>query len=66
MIIYQDIGGKIVFFNDQHEKHVDTQTIELDNEQIPKHIAIIMDGNGRWAKKQNTTSFGSSAWHGSC
>ncbi len=24
---------------------------ELDNLQIPKHIAIIMDGNGRWAKK---------------
>ena len=22
------------------------------NENIPKHIAIIMDGNGRWAKKQ--------------
>ena len=20
---------------------------------IPKHIAIIMDGNGRWAKKNN-------------
>lgn len=42
-----------MFFNDRHEKQVDTQTIELDNEQIPKHIAIIMDGNGRWAKKQN-------------
>jgi len=24
--------------------------INLD--QLPKHIAIIMDGNGRWAKKQ--------------
>ena len=23
----------------------------LDKERIPKHIAIIMDGNGRWAKK---------------
>ena len=24
--------------------------IELDYNRIPKHIAIIMDGNGRWAK----------------
>ena len=24
--------------------------IELDHHKIPKHIAIIMDGNGRWAK----------------
>ncbi|MBU5590824.1 isoprenyl transferase [Clostridium sp. MSJ-4] len=27
--------------------------IELDMNNIPKHIAIIMDGNGRWAKKKN-------------
>lgn len=26
--------------------------VELKNGIIPKHIAIIMDGNGRWAKKQ--------------
>ena len=26
---------------------------ELDNNNIPKHVAIIMDGNGRWAKQQN-------------
>ena len=26
--------------------------IELDMNNIPKHIAIIMDGNGRWAKKR--------------
>lgn len=24
----------------------------LDNKRIPKHIAIIMDGNGRWAKEK--------------
>ena len=28
------------------------EEIILDNENIPKHIAIIMDGNGRWAKKR--------------
>ena len=25
---------------------------KLDNKNIPEHIAIIMDGNGRWAQKQ--------------
>ena len=24
----------------------------LDKENLPKHLAIIMDGNGRWAKKK--------------
>jgi undecaprenyl diphosphate synthase len=27
--------------------------IDLDMSRIPKHIAIIMDGNGRWAKERN-------------
>jgi len=26
---------------------------EIDQEKLPGHIAIIMDGNGRWAKKKN-------------
>lgn len=26
--------------------------IDIDRETIPNHIAIIMDGNGRWAKKR--------------
>ena len=28
------------------------QNIEVDFDRIPAHIAIIMDGNGRWAKKR--------------
>ena len=28
-------------------------TTELTTRRLPKHIAIIMDGNGRWAKQQN-------------
>jgi len=29
-----------------------SEHLELDNYQIPKHVAIIMDGNGRWAKER--------------
>ena len=25
---------------------------QIDHNRLPEHIAIIMDGNGRWAKKQ--------------
>ena len=28
-------------------------TIKLDPSLLPKHIAIIMDGNGRWAELQS-------------
>ncbi len=31
---------------------VEVDTIGLDMNNIPQHIAIIMDGNGRWAKAQ--------------
>lgn len=28
------------------------EKIKIDKEKMPQHIAIIMDGNGRWAKKE--------------
>ncbi|URZ00724.1 isoprenyl transferase [Clostridium felsineum] len=36
--------------SDKNNKY-DSEDINFSN--IPKHIAIIMDGNGRWAKKKN-------------
>src|SRR4051812_25875433 len=27
--------------------------MQLDPKKIPQHVAIIMDGNGRWALRQN-------------
>lgn len=31
---------------------VDAQSQDIDLEHLPRHIAIIMDGNGRWAKRR--------------
>ncbi len=31
---------------------LDNLISQVDKKQIPAHVAIIMDGNGRWAKKQ--------------
>ena len=33
-------------------KFVDLNEFPLDTANIPKHIAIVMDGNGRWAKEK--------------
>ena len=35
-------------------KHQTMKTIQdIDRSRIPRHVAIIMDGNGRWAKQQS-------------
>ena len=39
-----------MFSKTKHDQSVMENDIQLDN--IPTHIAIIMDGNGRWAKKR--------------
>ena len=31
--------------------------MNLDLSKIPSHVAIIMDGNGRWAKAQGKTDY---------
>lgn len=36
----------------KNRSETETNHSELDLHNIPKHIAIIMDGNGRWAKKR--------------
>lgn len=33
----------------------DTQPEALDPDSLPKHVGIIMDGNGRWAKREGVT-----------
>ena len=38
-----------------HELSAEEQAVyrQLDPARIPEHIAIIMDGNGRWARKRH-------------
>ncbi|MEI5906205.1 isoprenyl transferase [Bacillus spongiae] len=44
---------KIKLWNSKKTKEGSQEGIgELDKNSIPQHIAIIMDGNGRWAKKR--------------
>ncbi|SHK33092.1 undecaprenyl diphosphate synthase [Clostridium cavendishii DSM 21758] len=40
------------FFKGKNNK-LKTASIDIDFNNVPKHIAIIMDGNGRWAKERN-------------
>ncbi|MDG5788157.1 isoprenyl transferase [Evansella sp. AB-P1] len=36
----------------KNKKNIKDEIINIDEDNIPKHVAIIMDGNGRWAKKR--------------
>ncbi len=45
--------------NSQGKKDMGTYKEQIDKNNLPEHIAIIMDGNGRWAKqKGNERIFG--------
>lgn len=46
----QIMSMKFPFFKNKQEETDETCKVEKTN--IPKHVAIIMDGNGRWAKKR--------------
>jgi len=35
------------------KENEETLLAAIDRQRLPEHIAIIMDGNGRWAKKRN-------------
>ena len=40
----------------------------LEPKNIPRHVAIIMDGNGRWAKERGRPRifghrYGAKSWH---
>lgn len=50
----QIFGKEMAFLNLQKSKDPETAGMkeQSDNINIPKHIAIIMDGNGRWAMKK--------------
>ena len=30
---------------------------EQESEKLPKHVAIIMDGNGRWARSRRKATY---------
>ncbi|MGE5329028.1 MAG: isoprenyl transferase [Deltaproteobacteria bacterium] len=41
------------FFKKNNSKDIEGFRKKIDLQRLPVHIAIIMDGNGRWAKKRN-------------
>ena len=45
MIMIKDIDDKRMSLTDKIE--------QINGKQLPKHVAVIMDGNGRWAKERD-------------
>lgn len=40
------------FFSGSGEPRADRHDDKPDVNTIPRHVAVIMDGNGRWAKRR--------------
>jgi len=38
---------------DTHDTDIETKRELLDPSRMPRHIAVIMDGNGRWARSRH-------------
>jgi undecaprenyl diphosphate synthase len=55
MIGENNVKKFLNFFNKLEDKNTELgeRNLEIDINRVPKHIAIIMDGNGRWAQKKN-------------
>jgi undecaprenyl diphosphate synthase len=45
-------GGFAMLRNFSKRKKQEKEIHSIETEQVPEHIAIIMDGNGRWAKQR--------------
>ena len=53
---------KMLFWKKKSKPQETTESVSIDRENIPQHIAVIMDGNGRWATERNKPrSFGHQA-----
>src|SRR5690554_6778439 len=44
------IGSIYALFNRFRSKDISTNDLDMNN--IPRHVAIVMDGNGRWAQRR--------------
>ena len=52
-MIASDFGNSIeVDYAKEIINRKPSDTLDIDSNAIPKHVAIIMDGNGRWAKRR--------------
>ena len=37
------------------DKKINSLSMKINKQKVPKHVAIIMDGNGRWATRKRFT-----------
>ncbi|MBB1270680.1 isoprenyl transferase [Shewanella sp. SR44-3] len=46
------VGNESGDRDEQHQDNTDFELSAIVKQSLPKHVAIIMDGNGRWAQQQ--------------